>query len=191
MSANSLNGKKILVLVSNGVDESVMSTVQRELVKTGAVVKTVGTENGLVNSWNNNAWGLYFPVDQHIAQTLGADFDCLIVPSGTRSVAKLGTNAHAERIIVSFITAGKPMAFMGNAVELLAKLNLASGWNVAGPEAVNQAMTAGGAKWQGTDVCTHNALFTGDCTDLQGFIASMFAHFSGGAAVSDQVKVAA
>lgn len=190
MSDNSLNGKKILVLVSNGVDESVMSTVQRELVKTGATVKTVGTENGLVNSWNNNNWGLYFPVDQHIGQTLGADFDCIIVPSGSRSVTKLGGNAHAERILVSFITAGKPMAFMGNAVELLAKLKLAEGWNVAGPESVKEAMTAAGAKWQGTEACTHNALFTGDCTDLQAFIGSMFAHFGGGTS-SDAVKAAA
>jgi protease I len=189
MSVNSLSGKKILVLVSNGVDESVMSTVMRELVKTGATVKTVGTESGLVNSWNNNAWGLYFPVDQQISQTLGADFDCLIVPSGSRSVAKLGTNAHAERIIVSFITAGKPMAFMGNAVELLAKTNLASGWNVSGPESVQQAMTAAGAKWQGGTTCTHNALFTGDCENLQGFIAEMFAHFGGASA--EQVKAAA
>lgn len=178
MSEQPLAGKRILILVSNGVDESVMSAVQREMLKTGATLKTVGTEPGLVNSWNNNSWGLYFPVDQQIGQTLGADFDCLVVPSGTRSVQKLAANAHAERIIASFITAGKPMAFMGNAVELLAKVNLATGWNVSGPESVHQVMTGAGAKWSEQSPCAHNALLTGDCDDVAAFIAAMTAHFA-------------
>lgn len=174
-----LQGKKVMVLVSNGVDESVMSNIMRELVKTGAVIKTVGTESGLVNSWNNNAWGLYFPVDQQIGQTLGADFDCLVVPSGSRSVQKLAANAHAERIITSFITACKPMAFMGNGVELLAKIDLAKGWRVSGPESVHQVMTAAGAQWDEEFTCTHNALFTGDCENIGDYIQSMIAHFAG------------
>lgn len=178
---------KILILVSNGVDEAVMSSVQREMLKTGAAVKTVGTENGLVNSWNNNAWGLYFPVDQHIGQTLGADYDCLIVPSGARSVQKLGTNPHTERIIASFITAGKPMSFIGDAVELLAKTDLAKGWKVSGPEKSHQIMLAAGSEWQGGDECVHNILQTGAATDLVGFIAAMLRHLSG----ASEVKAAA
>lgn len=183
-----LNGKKILVLVSNGVDESVMSHVMREMVKTGAVIKTVGTEPGLVNSWNNNSWGLYFPVDQQIGQTLGSDFDAIIVPSGSRGVQKLATNPHSERIISSFITAGKQMAFMGNAVELLAKINHANGLRVAGPEGVHQIMTGAGAQWAGAEVCVHNNLMTGDCEDIASFISAMIAHLAGEA---EDVKAAA
>src|SRR3989338_3211386 len=110
-------GKKVLILVSNGVDETAMSTVQRDLLKAGAIIKIVGTEPGLVNSWNNNAWGLYFPVDIQINMTLGSDFDLLVVPGGARSIAKLSANPHAERIISSFIAARKPICMMGEAVE--------------------------------------------------------------------------
>lgn len=173
-----LNGKKILILVANGVDEAVMSNVQREMIKTGASIKTVGIEPGLVNSWNNNSWGLYFPVDQQISMTLGADFDALIVPSGSRAVQKLGANAHAERIIASFIEAGKPMAFLGDAVELLAKVNLAKGWNVAGPERVHQIMVAAGAQWQGSDTHAHGTLLTGEAVDTVAFIADAVAHIN-------------
>lgn len=176
-----LNGRKILVLVSNGVDENVMSNVQRELVKTGAVVKTVGTEPGLVNSWNaaTNAWGLYFPVDQQIGQTLGADFDALIVPAGARSVQKLGINPHAERIISSFITAEKPMAFIGDAVELLARTNLAQGWKVAGPEKSEALVSAAGAEWQGSADNVFGTLMTGEAVDLGVFIENMMTHLAG------------
>ncbi len=175
----SLRGKKILILVSNGVDEASMSTIQREMLKTGASIKAVGIEPGLVNSWNNNAWGLYFPVDQTMSATLGADFDCLVVPSGSRSVQKLGANAHSERIIASFIEAGKPMVFVGDAVELLAKVQLATGWNVAGPERTKEAMVAAGANWQGTGSCTHNILLTGEAADQLAFVPEIIAHCAG------------
>lgn len=173
-----LNGKKILILVANGVDEAVMSQVQREMIKTGATIKTVGIEPGLVNSWNVNTWGLYFPVDQQISMTLGADFDALIVPSGARAIAKLGANAHAERILSSFISAGKQIAFIGDAVELLAKTHLAKDWKVAGPERVHQIMAAAGAQWQGPGEYVHDIVMTGEATDLQAFITAMVSHLS-------------
>lgn len=171
-----LSGLKVLVLVSNGVDEGVMSNLQREMLKSGASVKTVGTESGLVNSWNNNNWGLYFPVDQQIGQVLGSDFDALIVPSGSRSIQKLAGNPHAERIVASFVTAQKPMVFIGDAVELLAKTELAKDWNVAGPEASREVMTAAGATFEVAEQKAHTILMTGVASDIMSFIEGMKPH---------------
>ena len=187
-----LSGRKVLVLVSNGVDEAVMSTVQRELLKTGAAIKTVGTESGLVNSWNSqsNGWGLYFPVDQQIGQTLGADYDALIVPAGARSVQKLGSNPHAERIIASFVTAGKPITFMGDAVELLAKVELAKGFTVTGPERSHQILVAAGAVWNGSAEHVDGMMMTGEGENLLSFIQSMAAHIASGP-VEEQQLIAA
>jgi protease I len=150
-----LSGKTVLILVSNGVDEAAMSTIQRDLLKAGATIKTIGTEPGLVNSWNNNAWGLYFPVDIQISMALGSDFDLLVVPSGTRSIQKLAANPHAERIISSFIAARKPVCMMGEAVELLAKIDY-----------------------------TQSPVMTGDCAgDMPAFVQKMIAHFAGEAPI--------
>jgi protease I len=158
-----LNGKKILVLVANGVDESVMSVVQRDLLKAGATVKTAGMEAGLVNSWNVSTWGLYFPVDQQIGRTLGSDFDALVVPSGERGVQKLSTSPHSERIVSSFLTSGRPMALMGNAAALLEKIGLAGAENNA------------------------NVLLC-DCTDVQTGVDQMIAHL---VIATEEVKEAA
>lgn len=114
-----LGDKNIMILVSSGVDEIVMSNVQREILRTGANIKIVSTDNGLVNSWNGKTWGLYFPVDANVNTTLGADFDMLVVPSGRLAVEKLSTNPHSERIISSFFEAGKPMFFFGDAAVLI------------------------------------------------------------------------
>ena len=125
-----LSGKKILVLVANGVDEAAVSQTQRELLKTGAVIRTAGLAPGLVNSWNVSIWGLYFPVDQQVSQTLGSDFDALVVPSGSRGIEKLAASPHTERILSSFIAARKPMVMIGDASTLFAKTGVAMGPSV-------------------------------------------------------------
>ncbi len=154
--AQLLTGKKVLILVSSGVEEAAMSTIQRELLKEGAVIKTVGTEPGLVNSWNNNAWGLYFPVDIQINQALGADFDLLVIPGGSRSIAKLAANPHAERIVGSFVAARKPACVMDEAVQLL-----------NGHDCANVPLLSGEAK-----------------EDVLGFVQKMVAHFAAQPAVA-------
>jgi protease I len=175
MTTPSLTGKKILILVANGVEQTAMSTIQRDLLKAGAAVRTVGIEPGLVNSWHENTWGLYFPVDQQIATTLGSDFDALVVPPGIRGVQKLAANPHAERIIASFLDAEKPVAIIGDAVELLAAVKLASGWRVAGAERSEQTMAAAGATWAGQDMTVDRILMTGahiDAADLAAHLAT-------------------
>ena len=158
-----LNGKKVLVLVSSGVDETAMSMLQRELIQEGATVKTVGTEQGLVNSWNDKAWGLYFPVDIQISLALGSDFDLLIVPNGARSIQKLSVNPHAERILSSFIVAQKPMCLMGDAAELLVK---------TGHEEHEE----------------NENVMTGECIDeIPAFLQKMIVHFVG----EEPMKIAA
>ncbi|MFH1158249.1 MAG: DJ-1/PfpI family protein [Pseudomonadota bacterium] len=158
-----LDGKKALVLVSSGVDETAMSMLQRELLHAGATIKTVGTEPGLVNSWNDKAWGLYFPVDIQISQALGSDFDLLIVPSGARGIRKLSANPHAERILSSFLVARKPVCLMGDAFELLVNTGH------AGHEKSANVMT-------------------GECAgEVPAFLQKMIAHFTGG----EPMKIAA
>lgn len=179
MMTQQMTGKKVLILVANGVDEAAMSMVQREMIKTGATLKAVGMESGLVNSWNNNTWGLYFPVDQPLAQTLASDFDYLVVPSGSRGILKLAGSAHSERIVSSFIAAGKPMLFMGDAVELLAKTGLAKGMTVAGPERSHQVMVAAGAVWSADPECISGCLMTGEGSDVSSFVQKAIVHFAG------------
>ena len=158
-----LSGKKVLILVSSGVDETAMSMLQREMIQEGAIIKTVGTEPGLVNSWNDKDWGLYFPVDIQISLALGSDFDLLIVPNGARSIQKLSVNPHAERILSSFIVAQKPMCLMGDAVELLVKTGH-------------------------TEYAENANVMTGECADeISEFLQKMIVHFVG----EEPMKIAA
>lgn len=155
-----LMGQKIAILVANGFDETDMTHAQRALASLGASLKIISTENGLVNSWSGTSWGHHFPTDGNVSSVLAADFDGLYVPGGKRSVDKLKDAAHVRRIVRSFFDAGKPMLFMGCAVELLANAERATGCHVTGDPACEKTMTDAGAVWTEEAPCIHSFLAT-------------------------------
>lgn len=167
-----LSGQKIAILVANGFDEVDMTHAQRALASLGATLKIVSTENGLVNSWVINAqgagtWGHHFPTDGNVSTVLAADFDCLFVPGGRRSVDKLKDNAHCRRIMRGFFDAGKPTMLLGCAVELLAAAERASGCIVTGEAESETVMTEAGATWEATSPMISGFLATATGTDAQ------------------------
>jgi len=145
---NGLNGLKIAIMVANGFEERHFTEAQRALVDTGAVVTVISPENGLANSWHGKNWGHYFPTDKQLGEVLAADFDALILPGGSRSILKLSGNAHARRIVTSFVDGAKPVVALGEAIGLLAGFDRVAGMQVTGCEGDKQAVEAKNGLWQ-------------------------------------------
>ena len=131
MTSSRLAGKTIAILIANGFDENQMTEIQRALIKVRATIKTIAPEQGVVNGWQGAGWGHYFPVDGQIGETLGSDFDMLVIPGGERATAKLKGNLHTRRIVNHFIDAEKPVAAIGAGVGLLALADGIKGRTVA------------------------------------------------------------
>ncbi len=139
-----LAGKSIAILAANGFDENQMTEIQRALTAVKATFKTVAPEHGVVNGWQADHWGHYFPVDAQIGEALGSDFDFLVIPGGERAIAKLKTNLHTRRIVNHFLEAQKPIAAIGAGVSLLALSPKAAGMTVAAaPDIQEELKTAG------------------------------------------------
>jgi protease I len=161
---NILSGKKICILVASGFAEDIFSQIQKTLLKSGAVLKTVAPENGLVHGWLDNAWGHYFPVDIHLAEALGSDFDRLILPGGARAVEKLKNNLHTRRILRHFFEAQKPIVAISEATELLALCDRLAGMEVsASPAALTSLRNAGAV------VCDEEATIDSHLLTFSGF----------------------
>lgn len=139
-----LAGKTVAILVANGFEETEMTEVQRPLLKAGATLRTISTEQGLVNGWHGRSWGHYFPVDQQLGDVLGADFDMLVLPGGERSVAKLQQSAHTRRIVGHFLDAGKPVAAIDGGLQLLAIPGKLKGRQLASIEAFKTELEEAG-----------------------------------------------
>jgi protease I len=140
-----LAGKMVAILAANGFDENEMTEIQRALTALKATFKTVAPEHGVVNGWQNDHWGHYFPVDAPIGEALGSDYDFLVIPGGERAIAKLKTNPHTRRIVNHFLEAQKPIAAVGAGVALLALSPKCTGLTIAAPAEFEEELKAAGA----------------------------------------------
>lgn len=113
-----LDRKNIAFLTANGVNQNDISMMQRALIQQRIFPKIIGAGSKLITSWDGSQWGHNFAMDVSVTEALGADFDVLIIPGGSRAMDVLSETAHTKRIINSFIIAGKPVVVMGDADSL-------------------------------------------------------------------------
>ena len=129
MSVHALSQKKIALLACSGFDEQPFVALQQALVAAGASVKVISRDHGLTNGWANGVWGLSYPVDGGLSETLAIDYDVMVVPTGERHTALLLNDPHGRRIINAFLREDVPSLIVGSAVDLLAEKDMLDGFN--------------------------------------------------------------
>jgi len=171
-------GKTIAILVANGFDENQMTEIQRALIKVKATIKTIAPENGVVNGWQGAGWGHYFPINGQISETLGSDYDMLVIPGGERAAAKLKGNLHTRRIIGHFIDAEKPVAAIGAGVGLLALAAGIKDRSVTAPAETHAELKTAGAVISEDTLHVDGNIVTSTGEDLTAWVeAAMQASF--------------
>lgn len=160
----------IAILAANGFDENHITAVQRSMTKDSKTYKIIAPEQGLVNGWQDNAWGHYFTVDESISTAMGSDFDVLVLIGGERGVAKLKSSLHTRRIVNHFLEARKPIAAIGAGVALLALSPKSAGLSVAASGDVHDELKAGNIEVVGENLAVDGAILTADGSDIEGWV---------------------
>ncbi|XDZ65452.1 DJ-1/PfpI family protein [Alphaproteobacteria bacterium LSUCC0684] len=124
------DGKTIAILVGSGFEEKPFVDLQRALASAGATVKVISRDTGLTNSWANGTWGLSYPVDAHISETLAVDFDAFVIPDGKRHTDILINEAHVRRLASAFLRESAPSLLIGSGVELAREYGFADSASV-------------------------------------------------------------
>ncbi|MDD5585362.1 MAG: DJ-1/PfpI family protein [Alphaproteobacteria bacterium] len=175
---STLADKNIAILAANGFDEKHITTIQRALTKDKISHKVIAPEQGLVNGWQDNAWGHYFTVDTPINTALGSDFDALVLVGGERAAAKLKTNLHARRIVNHFLEAQKPVAAIGAGVSLLALSGKSAGLEVAAPAEFHDELKAANMTSVAEDQVADGLVLTSTGADVDAWVEAVLALFS-------------
>ncbi len=169
-----LSGMTVAVLVANGFEEIVMTDAQKALAAEGAVIRIVSHEVGLANGWHEGTWGHNFYIDTRVSDALPSDFDGILVPGGERSIAALRENAHARRLVKGMLDAGKPVAMVADAIEMLVAAEAARGRKVTGAESSRIRVEAMGAAWSDTPLVADESLVTAaNSEELEGLITAV------------------
>jgi protease I len=119
MKLSNFSGKTIAIMVASGFDEAGFIAIQRAMMVAGGKLKVVSREAGLANAWNGTGWGMSYPADATLSTTLAIDYDALIVPSGSRHIESLKTEAHAKRVLRAFFREDMPVLLQGEAIAMV------------------------------------------------------------------------
>jgi len=119
MKLSNFSGKTIAIMVASGFDEVGFIALQRAMLTAGGKLKVVSREAGLTNAWNGAGWGMSYPADATLSTTLAIDYDALIVPSGSRHIESLKSEAHAKRVLRAFLREDMPVLLQGEAIEMI------------------------------------------------------------------------
>ena len=126
-----LNGKRILIVATDGFEESELFGPRALLLAEGADVRLAAPSLSPIQATVMDDPGKVIRPDLTIAEARTEDFDALILPGGVRNPDSLRMHRPAIELIKAFCAAGKPVAAICHGPWLLAEADVVRGRRVA------------------------------------------------------------
>jgi protease I len=165
-----LDGKRILILATNGFEQSELEVPRDRLKAAGAKVDVVSPEKGEIKGWDMKDWGRSVKVDKPLSEARATDYDAIVLPGGQINPDLLRVNQDALKLIKAFYDAGKTVAAVCHAPWLLVETGIAKGKKMTSYHSVKTDVMNAGAQWEDKEVVTDNGVIT-SCNpgDLEAF----------------------
>lgn len=183
-----LEGKRVAVLMTDGV-EQVEYTAPRAFLETNGAVVTLIAPKGrgeTVQGKNHDADGDTFTVEMHVSDAKPADFDALLLPGGEENPRKLRESIEAIDFIRQFSLEDKPIAAICHGPLALIDAGLAQGTHLTSwPESRDELVNAG-AEWSDDEVVIDARLITSrKPADIPAFNNALYKELRVDAQVAD------
>jgi protease I len=169
-----LDGKRILILATNGFEQSELEVPRDKLKAVGAHVDIVSPEKGEIKGWDMKDWGRAVKVDKELSAAKADDYDAIVLPGGQINPDLLRVNPDALKLIKAFYDAGKTVAAVCHAPWLLIETGLAKGRKMTSYKSIKTDVKNAGAQWEDAPVVTDNGVITSrNPGDLDAFSAKI------------------
>ncbi|AXK81426.1 type 1 glutamine amidotransferase [Pseudolabrys taiwanensis] len=168
--AGPLDGKRILILATNGFEQSELEVPRDRLKAAGAQVDIVSPEQGEIKGWDMKDWGRKVKVDKPLGDARASDYDAIVLPGGQINPDLLRVNKDALALIKAFYDAGKTVAAVCHAPWLLVETGIAKGKKMTSYHSIKTDVMNAGATWEDKEVVTDNGVITSrNPGDLEAF----------------------
>jgi protease I len=180
MSDSSLNGRRVAILATDGVEEVELVQPRDAVQKAGATTTLVSLTHGDIQAMNNDVEaGNTFAVDSVVADARVEDFDALILPGGTTNPDALRVDADAVSFVRSFVQSGKPVGVICHGPWTLVEADVVRGRTLTSyPSIRTDIRNAGGNVVDEEVAIDGNLISSRNPDDLPAFCSALVDQFS-------------
>ena len=176
-----LNGKRIAVLATDGVEQVELDEPWQALVDAGAQPSLVGLETGTITAYDHIDKGEEKTVDVAVADADPSSFDALVLPGGVINGDFVRADAGAVAFVKAFFDAGKPVAAICHAPWVLAEADVVRGRRMTSWPSLQTDLRNAGATWVDEEVVVDGNLTTSrKPDDLPAFGKTIVEQFAAG-----------
>lgn len=151
---------KIMILATNGFEQSELEVPLKTLRAAGAAVDVVSLEGGEIAGWDKKDWGAAVKVDKNIDQVKPQDYDALVLPGGQINPDLLRVEKNVVDFVKAFHDTGKPLAAICHAPWLLIEAGLVKGRRATSYKSIVTDMKNAGALWEDSETVVDGNLIT-------------------------------
>jgi len=179
--AQTLAGKKIAFLATDGVEQVELTEPWKAVEKAGGKPELVSIKQGKIQAINGMDKADTFPVDKLVSQVGAADYDGLVQPGGVANPDFLRLDEQAVRFVREFFAARKPVAAICHGPWMLIEANVLRGRTVTSWPSLRTDIRNAGGIWVDEEVHTERGLVTSrKPDDLPAFCRKLVEEFAEG-----------
>lgn len=179
--AQSLSGKTVAVLATDGVELVELTEPVKALKDAGAVVEIVSLKAGDFQGFNHLTPGDKVTADKAVAGVDASAYSALMLPGGVANPDQLRANEDAVKFVRAFFDAGKPVAAICHAPWLLIEAGVVEGRTLTGYPSIRTDLRNAGATVVDEEVVVDDGLVTSrNPDDIPAFNAKMVEEFAEG-----------
>src|SRR3954451_3971710 len=177
--AGELDGMRVAVLATDGVEQVELDRPWQTLEEAGAEPELVSLEDGSITAYNHIDKGDEKKVDTTVGSADPDAYASLVLPGGVINGDFIRADADAVAFVQAFFDAGKPVAAICHAPWVLIEAGVVRGRRMTSWPSLQTDLRNAGAEWVDEEVVVDGGLVTSrNPDDLDAFGAAIVEEFA-------------